>query len=262
MITSSPQRLRGQQPSVGTWLSIGSPVIAELAAECGFDWVLFDLEHGCGSDATLLNNLQAVRGSGTIPIVRVGAPHPELILRVLDWGAEGVMVPHIESAPEAAACVEAMRYPPRGRRGFSRSGRVYGYGLRAPRDDAALPEPVFIAQIETLQAVRNAEPIASVDGVDMVFVGPADLGFDLRARRDPGAPSFEDCLGVVTAAARRVGKPAGILVRNLDDLPNLRAQGFTHFGIDSDVGALRGRFQAILNRATPLRETAVPASKR
>jgi hypothetical protein len=88
-------------PSIGTWLSTGSPVIAELAALSGFDWVLLDLEHGNESEASLPNQLRGLRGTRTRGIVRVGAPHADLIARVLDWGAHGIMVPHVNSAAEA-----------------------------------------------------------------------------------------------------------------------------------------------------------------
>jgi len=250
MNTLKLDRLRSTQTSVGTWLSIGSPVIAELAAECGFDWLLFDLEHGCGTEASLLSNLQAIRGSASVPVVRVGAPNPDLILRVLDWGAQAIMVPHIESAAAAQACVEAIHYPPRGRRGFSRSGRAYGYGVRPPLDGDAPPKPLFIAQIETLEGVRESDTIAAQDGVDMLFVGPADLGFDLQARPQPSGPDFDTCLRTVTAAARTAGKPAGILVRRFDDLPRLRSFGFSHFAIDSDLAILRNHYQQLLARTS------------
>ena len=122
-------QLRERKPHFGTWLSSGSPVVTELAADSGFDWLLLDLEHGCGSEAALLPQLQAMRGSGAAAIVRVGAPHADLIARVLDLGADGIMVPHISTVSEAEACVRAMHYPPRGLRGVSRSVRAHGYGL-------------------------------------------------------------------------------------------------------------------------------------
>ena len=118
MNMKSPATLLDKQPHLGTWLSIGSPVIAELAADSGFDWLLFDLEHGSGSEAALLPQLQAIRGTDTAGIVRVGAPHPDLIARVLDWGAQGIMVPHVNSAAEASNIVQAAHYPPRGSRGY------------------------------------------------------------------------------------------------------------------------------------------------
>src|SRR5436190_3613818 len=185
-------RLREPQWRLGTWISSGSSVITEIAGESGFDWLLFDLEHGCTTEADLLPQFQALRGSPTSAIVRVGAPHPDLIARVLDWGADGIMVPHVSTAAEAEACVRAMRYPPRGLRGLARGVRTYGFGLR-PLKDEALPAPILFAQLETIEAVENAEAIAQVDGVDVLFVGPADLQFDLKARSEKATREYQAC---------------------------------------------------------------------
>ncbi|MEQ1861070.1 MAG: aldolase/citrate lyase family protein [Chthoniobacteraceae bacterium] len=225
--------LRERQPNLGTWLSIGSSVIAELAAQCGFDWLLFDLEHGCASESALLAQLQAARD--VAKIVRVGAPHADLIARVLDWGADGIMVPHVASAAEAEACVSAMRYPPRGTRGVSRSVRAHGYGLRAFEP----AEPLFFAQIETIEAVERAAEIAQVDGVDVLFVGPADLRFDLEARK--ASHDYDACLREVAAAS----KPCGILLRDPAEADKVRKLGFTHIAFDSDLGILRSGYQRI-----------------
>ncbi len=245
MNTTALARLRERKPQLGTWLSIGSPVIAELAAESGFDWLLFDLEHGCGSEAALLGQLQALRGSNAAAIVRVGAPHADLIGRVLDWGADGIMIPHVSTVAEAEACVRALRYPPHGTRGFSRSVRAYGYGLHPP-DAASLPQPVLFTQIENIEAVENARAIAAVDGVDVLFVGPADLQFDLRARAPSATRDFAGCLQHVAQAAAEAGKACGILVRDRAELPRLRELGFTHLAIDSDLGVLRAGYQRIV----------------
>lgn len=242
--------LRENKPRLGTWLSIGSPVIAELAAESGFDWLLFDLEHGCGSEATLLGQLQATRGSHAAAIVRVGAPHADLIARVLDWGADGIMVPHVSTAAEAEACVGAMRYSPQGTRGFSRSVRAYGYGLRPP-EARSLPQPLLFAQIETIEAVENAPGIAAIDGVDLLFVGPADLQLDLRVRADAATRDFASCLQRVATAAAEAGKLCGILVRDRTELPRLRELGYTHLAIDSDLGILRAGYQGIIAADAP-----------
>jgi 2-dehydro-3-deoxyglucarate aldolase/4-hydroxy-2-oxoheptanedioate aldolase len=248
MNTAALSRFRERTQLLGTWLSIGSPVIAELAAESGFDWLLFDLEHGCGSEAALLGQLQALRSTSAAAIVRVGAPHADLIARVLDWGADGIMVPHVSTAAEAEACVRAMRYPPHGTRGFSRSVRAYGYGLRPP-DAASLPQPLLFAQVETLEAVENARAIAAVDGVDgvdVLFVGPADLQFDLGTRAESATRTFADCLRHVAQAAAEADKLCGILVRDRAELPRLRELGFTHLAIDSDLGILRAGWQRIM----------------
>lgn len=227
---------------LGTWLSLGSPTVAELAAVSGFDWLLFDQEHGHRSEAALPENLRAVRGTGTQPIVRVGAPHPDAILRALDWGAVGIMAPHIETADQARACVEAMHFPPRGRRGLSRSARSFDYGLRPP---AEVPPPLFFAQIESARGVEAAPEIAAIEGVDVLFVGPADLAHDLSVR-GPRAPAYDRCLAHVAEAARGAGKRAGILVRKADDLPRLRTLGYAYLAIDSDLAILRQRYQALL----------------
>ncbi len=238
------------EASIGTWLSVGSPIIAEVAALCGFDWVLLDLEHGSAPEAALPDQLRALRGSQTKGIVRVGAPHPDLIARVLDWGADGVMVPHVNSVEEAEAVVRAAHYPPRGRRGFSRTVRAHDYGLRSPE---GTPAPLLLAQIETLDAVHAADAIAGVAGVDVLFVGPADLQHDLRHRPVTDTPDFEECLARVVAAARSAGKGAGTLVRDISELPHRLNQGFTQLAVQSDLALLRDAFSAILltARATP-----------
>jgi 2-dehydro-3-deoxyglucarate aldolase/4-hydroxy-2-oxoheptanedioate aldolase len=243
MRTNSPAELREKKPRLGTWLSIGSPVIAELAADSGFDWLLFDLEHGCGSEAALLPQLQAIRGSGVLGIVRVGAPHPDLIARVLDWGAHGVMVPHVNSAAEAEAVVQAAHYPPRGRRGFSRTVRAHGYGLRSADET---PAPLIMAQIERIEAVENAGKIARVDGVDVLFVGPADLNHDLKARPKLAKRDYAACLKHVTTAAAKAAKSCGILTRDAAELPALRRQGFGWLAVDSDLAILRNGYRRLV----------------
>ncbi|RCR71615.1 HpcH/HpaI aldolase family protein [Larkinella punicea] len=232
---------------LGTWLSTGSPVVAELAGACSLDWLLFDLEHGCLTESGLLANLQAVRNPEVTLVVRVGSLDPALIARALDWGASGIMLPHVSTPAQASACVAAMRYPPHGTRGYSGSVRAYAYGLCASKVIQELPAPVFMAQLEDYEGVMNAEAIAGVSGVDVLFVGPADLKLDL-AVRCPSKPSlpFTDALARVSQAAQKNGKQAGILVRNPADIPELRKAGFSCLAIGSDLGILRDGFQTIL----------------
>jgi 2-dehydro-3-deoxyglucarate aldolase/4-hydroxy-2-oxoheptanedioate aldolase len=238
------ERLRSPNICPGTWLSVGSPVIAELAALSGFSWVLLDLEHGSEPEAALPHQLRALRGGKTAAIVRVGHPHPDLIARVLDWGADGIMVPHVNSAAAAEAIVQAVHYIPRGQRGYSRTVRTYDYGLNPPGAD--IPEPLVMAQIETIEGVRQAAEIASVHGIDALFVGPADLQFELKNRPDCAPGDYAHCLAVVRDAAKSAEKRAGILVRDADDLPALRDLGFTHLAVDSDISILRKAYQGIL----------------
>ena len=227
---------------IGTWLSLGSPVAAELAALCGLAWVLVDLEHGSGSEADLPAQLVSLRGSGTLGIVRVAGLDGGQIGRVLDQGAHGIMVPHVNSAGEAREIVMAAAYPPRGRRGFSRTVRAHDYGLRSVD---TTPPPLLVAQIETAAAVAEAGAIAEVDGIDVLFVGPADLERDLAGQPAGKVPDFETCVARVAAAARAAGKAAGILVREPGDLPRRAEQGFSFVAVESDVAILRNAFRAL-----------------
>lgn len=219
---------------LGTWLSLGSPAIAELAADSGLDWVLFDLEHGCSPEAALPDQLRALRGSRTLGIVRVPGLVPETIGRVLDWGADGIMLPHTRSAEEAEACLAAMRYPPRGARGVARTVRAHGYGRRNYSDRA---EPLFLPQIEDLDGVRKAREIAAVDGVEVLFVGPADL--DHALEHTATAPDYDTCLEDVASAARDHGKQAGILLRDPAQIENHQERGYRWIAMQSDIGILR-----------------------
>ena len=242
-------------PQIGTWLSLGSPVVAELAALSGFAWALLDLEHGCESEAAIPGQLRAMRGSSMRGIVRVGAPHTDLIARALDWGADGIMVPHVDSADEAAAIVKAAHYAPKGSRGFSRSVRAHNYGLRAP-DVAAIP--TLMAQIESVKAVRNAKQIASLDGMNVLFVGPADLQFDLDKQNVPSKETYEECLRAVVEAARSAGKTAGILLRDLGGIGHHLQLGFTWVAIESDLSILRKAYQLILTSTQSSKPTSLP----
>ncbi len=244
---TAPDSSTTRRPKIGPFLSLGSPAVAELAADCGFDWVLIDLEHGCATEVALPDQLRGLRGSHTLGIVRVGAPHPDLIARVLDAGADGIMVPHVNSAEEARHCVSAATYPPLGLRGVSRTVRAYGYGLRLPAEGAPPQRPIILAQIETAEAVGRAAEIAAVEGIDALFIGPADLSFDLKARQSP--LKYDECLSRIVDAAKGQGKGCGILVRHADDREKLKKLGFEWLAMDSDLSLVREGFRRNLAEA-------------
>lgn len=241
--------LRQPNLQLGTWLQTGSSIIAELADASGFDWLLIDLEHGCGTEANVLPQLQAIRNAAAI--VRVGAPHPELIARALDWGAAGIMVPMVSSAEKAEACVRAMQYPPRGDRGLARMVRAYHFGL-----ERETLSPVFFAQIETIEGVKNARAIAAVEGVDVLFVGPMDLKLNLQSYPQDATLDYDACLREVAAAARSAGKVCGLLMRQTDDAAAFQELGFTHLAIETDITVLREGYRQIVQPLHPLRAPA------
>jgi 2-keto-3-deoxy-L-rhamnonate aldolase RhmA len=241
-----------RQLELGTWISIGDPVITELASEFKFDWLLFDLEHGCLQESSLISNFQAVRRKDIHLIVRVGSLNPALIARVLDWGATGIMIPHVSSSEQARACVNAMRYPPNGERGYSGSARKYKYGINKPDDINKISDPILIVQIENLEGVKNSEVIASIEGVDILFIGPSDLKHELSTHPEKIAIKFEDALEIVYKAAKINSKQAGILIQDTTNLEGLIQKGFSCFAISSDIKILSQGYHSIISKSNQL----------
>lgn len=231
--------------TLGTWLSIGSPVVTDLAAQFSFDWFLLDLEHGSAPEAQLPELLRTIGERESCAIVRVPELQAATIARVLDWGADGIMLPHVTSARQAAECVAAMRYPPMGHRGYSTTVRTYRYGLEPPVDPRDV-KPLFLAQIEDVAGVRHAHEIAAVEGVDILFVGPGDLKLALAHQPAGNKLGFQEALEQVADAAKVHGKQAGILLRNKDDFANLASLGYRCMAVDSDLAILRKGYQDII----------------
>jgi len=231
---------------LGTWMSLGLPIITELASEFSFNWLLFDLEHGCLQESDLIPNLQAVRRKDTQIIVRVGSLDPSLIARVLDWGASGIMMPHVSEPGKAIACINSMRYPPDGNRGYSGSVRAYSYGIKRPEDLKKIPKPQLFVQIEDYEGVQNADDIARVKGVDVLFIGPSDLKHDLFIRLGENKNAYREALQNVLIAARRHGKLAGILIQNIDEVEEYNKMGFSRVAVSSDIAILRNGYNNIM----------------
>ena len=238
-----------RQLGLGTWISIGAPVITEMASQFAFDWLLFDLEHGSMQESSLISNLQAIRRKEVKAIVRVGSLHPAQICRVLDWGAAGIMMPHVNTPEKAASCIQAMRYPPYGHRGFSGGARAYNYGLNRPQDPAKVEAPIFIAQIEDEEGVENAHKIAAVDGVHALFIGPSDLKHALSVSTGKTVPGYEVALKKVCNAAIENNRQAGILIQDPVDLAALKPFGFSCFAIKSDIGILLSGYRQIIRES-------------
>jgi 4-hydroxy-2-oxoheptanedioate aldolase len=223
----------------GTFCNLGSALTAEMAGLAGFDWVLLDHEHGPGGEETVLRQLQAVAA------VRIAANEAPRFKRVLDAGAQGVMVPYVNSAAEARAAVAAMRYPPHGIRGVSKMNRSTAFGTHfADLLAHAHERLVTMVQIETREAVAAVDEIAAVDGADVLFVGPLDLSTQMGISGEYGRAEFTEVLRRVVAAARAAGKAAGILALDAAQVPGWRELGFTVMAYGSDGGAVQATLQA------------------
>ena len=235
----------------GTWISVGVPVVTELISAYPFDWLLFDMEHGYLTENMLLANMQAVRRNEIKKIVRVPSHNPGLIARILDWGASGIMLPHISTPAQARACVKSILYPPKGNRGYSGQARSFNFGQDIPSDLGSIAPPYMVAQIEDYEGVMNSEEIARTAGVDVLFVGPSDLSLDLSTRSTETL-AFADAIEVVANAAIKNGKQAGILVKKLEDIPKYTQLGFSCFSTGSDLGMIRSGYQNLINQLNQL----------
>jgi len=220
----------------GAWASLDSAVAAEILARAGFDWVVVDLEHGATTEATLLAHLTAIETAGAAALVRPQSAERLRIGRALDLGAEGVVVPRLDTADQVLEAVTFLRYPPAGARGVAlltrgaRLGSVPHAGVAGLND-----EIVGIVQVESRGALEAADEIAAIDGVDVLFVGPADLSHSLGVPGRFEEPIYQDALRRVVDACRRHGKAAGILLYvDAAYSPHLEL-GFTFVGLGADV---------------------------
>lgn len=238
-------RVLAREFLAGTWLNLGSAVTAEMAGLSGFDWVLLDHEHGPGGEETVLHQLQAVAATPATCLVRIAANEAPRFKRVLDAGAQGVMVPYVSTGAEARAAVDAMRYPPRGARGVAKMTRASAFGAAFDDYFAHAHEwLVTLPQIETAQGVANAAEIATIDGVDVLFVGPMDLSTSLGVPGNLKHPRMVEAFTTVSQAAQNAGKAAGLLLHDATLVPMCRELGYTFIALGSDGGSVVNGFKA------------------
>ncbi|TCP22761.1 HpcH/HpaI aldolase family protein [Rhodovulum adriaticum] len=196
----------------GIWNAIPGPVVSEALAACGYDWVVIDTEHGPLEPTDVLPALQAMGGyPGCAPVVRPAINDPVLFKRLLDMGAQTLLVPYVQSADEARAAVQAMRYPPRGIRGVAGVTRASRFGLVDDYIGRAEAELCLIVQVETRDGLDRLEEIAGVEGVDAVFIGPADLAASLGHPGDMAHPEVVAAIEGAFARLNAIGVPGGIL---------------------------------------------------
>lgn len=224
-------RLRAGQGVVAVWLSLGSPALAEIAAESAPDAIVLDGQHGLWERVGLYAAIAAATRSST-PLVRVAANVPHIIGEALDAGAQGVIVPLIETAAEAAAAVRACHYPPYGLRS---GGGVRPLAAMGAYVDACATEILVSVMIETRAGLDNAAAIAATPGVDMVFIGPGDLALALGPQGD-----LEAAIEVVFAACRSAGVPCGIFTGTAEAARDRLTQGFAFVVAEDDIRLARG----------------------
>jgi 4-hydroxy-2-oxoheptanedioate aldolase len=243
------RRLAGGEVTFGTFLGAAAPVNAEVCAAAGVDWVLLDLEHGAGGEEQARDVIPAAASYSVPTVVRVESTERIRAGRLLDLGAAGVMFPRIDTAEEAAACVRHLRYPPAGDRGVATYNRMCRYGLDAAALDRSDDDVLGVIQIETRAALDAVEDIATVDGVDVLFVGPRDLSHALDVPGETQAPVYAAALERVLAAAQGNGKAAGLLVPDGAAAATMAAAGWQFLAIGSDTTLLASAVVTELHKA-------------
>ncbi len=218
---------------IGTIVALPSPEVAEILARVGYDWLFLDAEHGPFAPQDALGMLQA---AGNCPcIVRVPAADAVGINKALDIGAQGIIVPRVDTAEQAEAAVRSAKYSPQGQRGIG-LGRAHGYGTDGSGYmDRANRDTVVIIQVETRAGVDNVESIARVEGIDAIFIGPNDLAASLGFRGQLDSPDVLNAIDTVAAAARKAGIRLGIFGATPAAVRPYIEQGFTLIaaGVDS-----------------------------
>lgn len=245
------------RPLIGMWVSSGSPLIAEICAGSGLDWLLIDGEHGPVGLESILVQLQAVAGYPITPIVRAPSDDTVIIKQFLDLGVQNLLVPMVNTAEQARSVVAAVRYPPRGVRGVgsalaraSRWNRIDNYVDRADECSS------LVVQIETADAVANAAEIANVDGVDGVFVGPADLAASMGLLGQQEHPNVVAAVEQTIRTVEAAGKPVGVNAFVPAMAERYLAAGANFVAVGADVTVLARGSESLAAKYIPSADPA------
>jgi 4-hydroxy-2-oxoheptanedioate aldolase len=242
--------LREGRPQIGLWSVLANASVTELLGAAGYDWLLVDMEHAPNELPDVQAQLRALRGSSATPIVRPPWNDRVWVKRVLDLGAQTLLIPYVQTAEEAAQAVSAMRYPPAGRRGVAGGTRATQWGRIRDYYARVEEELCLLVQVESRKGLENLDAIAATPGVDGVFIGPADLSADMGHLGDPQHPEVQGAIEDAVRSIRAAGKAAGILVRGEEAARRWLAAGcnFVAVGVDAALLAqaadgLAGKFK-------------------
>lgn len=246
-------RLRAGEGLAGVILKMPSPALVEVAGNVGFDMVVLDTEHGPFDGGMLEHHLRAAAAARIPAVVRVAANDPTHILQALDGGATGIIIPHVNTADQAAAAARAAHYPPFGNRGFALSTRAGFYGTAAASDHLAAAErnTLVIAQIEDIEAVRQIGSIAATPRLDAVWVGHGDLSLSLGHPGQPAHPEVTAAIDQVVRHTQAADAPRlCVLARDEQDARQWRQRGAA-IVLFSAVDVIAARLAAIARDAIP-----------
>ena len=242
---SFKQALKAGTPQIGLWSSLSSNYTVEIIAGAGFDWILLDSEHSPNDLESLLAQLQAAAPYPSTPIVRVPWNDMVTIKRVLDVGAQSLLIPYVCSVEEARAAVAATRYPPAGLRGVAGTTRATRFGRVKDYARRAQDELCVLVQVETKPALDQLEAICAVDGVDGVFIGPADLHASMGYPGETANPAVMPLIEEAMRRIRKANKAPGYLSPVEADAKRMIAAGCLFCAVGADVGILARGAEAL-----------------
>ncbi|MFT4716285.1 MAG: 2-keto-3-deoxy-L-rhamnonate aldolase RhmA [Paracoccaceae bacterium] len=233
------RKLLAGQKTAGAFLQIPHSMPTEIFSQAGFDWLIVDMEHAAGDWGNLVTQLQAMSASGTVPFVRPPWNDEVAIKKILDIGAQGVLVPYVNTGAEAAAAVSACRYPPQGTRGVAGSTRAANYGknIKAYLESANREITVIVA-IETREAVDNLDDILAVDDLDGIFIGPMDLATNLGYLGNPGHPEVQKVIHQIEGKVLSSNKFLGTLTPTWEQAQACYDRGYQWLILMQDGSAL------------------------
>jgi 4-hydroxy-2-oxoheptanedioate aldolase len=245
------EKLIAGKPQIGLFTTLASTLLAEIFAGAGFDWVLIDTEHSPNELPNVIAQLQALAGFDAAPIVRPAWSDEVLVKRVLDAGAQTLLFPYIQNAEEAAYAVRSTRYPPHGRRGVSGSSRAADFGLTENYLKNAADQLCVLVQIETVAGLDNLEAIAAVEGVDGVFIGPADLAASLGHLGNTKHPDVQAAIDDAFRRIKAAGKPSGYLTMDPVEAERRLESGVGFVGVATDTFIVTRGARELVNRFAP-----------
>jgi len=246
-----------QQLSIGSWIQLGHPAVAEIMASAGFDWLAIDLEHSTITLREAEDLIRVIDLKGVVPLVRLASNNAEQIKRIMDAGAHGVIVPMVKSQGEAHAAVRAVKYPPQGERSIGLA-RAQGYGVDFVRYfEWQRDQSLVVVQIEHIDAVNNLESILTVPGVDAYIVGPYDLSGSIGLPGEFQAPQFLEAMAQIRSVSEKLRVPGGVHIVEPDPQALKQAidegNRFIAYGVDTrmlDTACRKGLQSALDTKAS------------
>jgi 4-hydroxy-2-oxoheptanedioate aldolase len=241
-------RLTAREQQIGIWSMLASCNVLEVLTQSDYDWILLDTEHAPNELPMVLEQLRTVAQSTVQAVVRPPVNDPVIIKRLLDIGAQTLLVPMVDSPEDARKAVAALRYPPEGTRGVSAGTRANRYGRDTDYFEYANREACLLVQIESVAGLNNLEQIAAVEGVDALFVGPSDLAAALGHLGNNKHPDVQKQIHAARARCHAAGKPIGILMPDETLAAEYVKSGFDFIAIATDITLLRSGADAVLRR--------------